>query len=72
MRKGGYDPGQLVQAFARHRIQARADALEEAANKATSFLVGDPSAGVPLRNPMAHEIATAIRSLANNHDERGR
>lgn len=37
-------------------------ALEEAANTATGFLVGDPLAGIPLRNPMAHEIADAIRA----------
>jgi MoxR-like ATPase len=43
--------------------QARREALEEAAKKATSFLVGDPRNGVPLRNPMAHEIAAAIRAL---------
>ena len=43
---------------------ARREALEEAARKATSFLVGDPANGIPLRNPMAHEIAAAIRALA--------
>lgn len=41
----------------------RADALREAATKATSFLVGDPKNDIPLRNPMAHEIAAAIRAL---------
>ena len=45
------------------RQAIRAEALEEAAAKATSFLVGDPHNGVPLRNPMAHEIAAAIRAL---------
>jgi len=49
----------LLETLARHRIAA----LEEAAHKATSFLVGDPANGVPLRNPMAHEIAAAIRAL---------
>lgn len=34
---------------------------ERCAKLATSFLVGDPANGVPLRNPMAHEIAAAIR-----------
>ena len=38
--------------------------LEAAAKKATSFLVGDPAEGVPLRNPTPHEIADAIRALA--------
>lgn len=41
----------------------RADALREAATKATSFLVGDPKNDIPLRNPMAHEIAAAILAL---------
>jgi len=41
----------------------RADALREAATKATSFLVGDPKNDIPLRNPMAHEIAAAILDL---------
>lgn len=50
--------------------QAEADALvaaayEDAAHKATSFLVGDPANGVPLRNPMAHEIADAIRAMTD-------
>lgn len=39
-------------------------ALEEAANKATSFLVGDPAKGVPLKSPTPHQIAAAIRALA--------
>jgi hypothetical protein len=43
--------------------QVRREALEEAAKAATSFLVGDPMNGVPLRSPMAYEIAEAIRSL---------
>jgi len=41
-----------------------AAAYEVAARKATGFLVGKPENGVPLRNPMAHEIAKAIRALA--------
>lgn len=45
------------------RQAIRAEALEEAAKLATSFLVGDPKNGVPLRNPLAHEIADAIRAL---------
>ena len=36
---------------------------ETAAWKASSFLVGDPKNGVPLRNPMAHEISDAIRAI---------
>lgn len=45
------------------RDAARMEAFEEAANTATGFLVGDPLAGIPLRNPMTHEIAAAIRAL---------
>lgn len=36
---------------------------EKAASKATGFLVGDPANGIPLRNPMSHEINTAIRAI---------
>ena len=41
----------------------RAQERERAAKVATGFLVGDPQAGIPLRNPMGHEIADAIRAL---------
>lgn len=44
-------------------ISTPAEMREAAALLATSFLVGDPKNGVPLRNPMAHEIAAAIRAL---------
>jgi hypothetical protein len=37
--------------------------LEEAARKATGFLVGDPANGIPLRSPSPHQIADAIRAL---------
>ena len=37
--------------------------IEAAAMKSTSFLVGAPVNGVPLRNPMPHEIAAAIRAI---------
>lgn len=50
-------------AIYQHLKEQRNAVLEEAANIATSFLVGDPANGIPLRNPMAHEIADAIRSL---------
>lgn len=43
--------------------QAQNDKLEEAADAATKFLVGDPFNGVPLRSPGPHEIAAHIRSL---------
>lgn len=43
----------------------RAEALREAAKKATSFLVGDPQNGIPLRNPMAHEVADTILARAD-------
>lgn len=36
---------------------------EAAAHMATSFLVGDPANGVPLRSPSPHQIADAIRAL---------
>ena len=53
----------LSQIEAESVAQVRAEALEEAAKLATSFLVGDPKNGVPLRNPLAHEIADAIRAM---------
>lgn len=43
--------------------------LEAAAGVATSFLVGDPKNGIPLRNPMAHEIADRIRALKGTTDD---
>jgi hypothetical protein len=52
-----------IDALEAERATIRNAALEEAASKATGFLVGDPFEGVPLRDPMAHEIADAIRSL---------
>ena len=54
-------------AFARHRIasqeQAVRAAIEVAAYKATSFLVGNPKEGISLRSPSPHAIADAIRNL---------
>ena len=44
-------------------LAERDEALERAATKATSFLVGDPENGVPFRSPMPHEIADAIRKM---------
>lgn len=44
-------------------VKAEKAMREAAAHKATSFLVGNPALGIPLRNPMAHEIADAIREL---------
>lgn len=41
----------------------RNKALDEAAHKATSFLVGDPKNGVPLHSPSPHQIAAAILTL---------
>lgn len=38
----------------------RDEAFRNAATIATSFLVGDPANGIPLRNPMPHEIAERI------------
>lgn len=64
------ETGRMMEAWlsARSATQPSAEtvrdaALEEAANTATGFLVGDPLAGIPLRNPMTHEIAAAIRAL---------
>lgn len=60
----------LVPALLKERDEARAalaeaeaNALRMAANKAASFLVGDPLNGIQLRNPMAHEIAAAILNM---------
>jgi len=47
----------------RARLEGMEIMREVAARKATSFLVGDPANGVPLRNPMAHEIADQIAAL---------
>jgi hypothetical protein len=48
----------------RARREARAEAFEEAAKAAVSFLRGDPINGVPFRSPTPHEIAEHIRRLA--------
>ena len=63
---------QIVHIYAGQLITtAEADARVEAAVllereacawTATSFLVGDPKNGIPLRGPMASEVAAAIRS----------
>lgn len=64
-------PGDLRAALARApEVQTLVEAavlraLEAAAWKSTSFLVGDlPN----LRNPMAHEVAAAIRAIAADPD----
>jgi hypothetical protein len=44
-------------------VKAEKEMREAAARKATNFLVGDPANGIPLRAPMPHEIADAIRAL---------
>lgn len=56
-------PADAQAALARIKAEVRKATLREAARKATSFLVGDPENGIPLRNPMAHEIETAILAL---------
>ena len=43
-------------------LAAIVEVSELAAKHATAFLVGDPRNDVPLRNPMAHEIAAALRN----------
>lgn len=50
--------------------RALLEGLRRAASKATSFLVGDPANGVPLRSPMAHEVAAAILSLLTKEEGR--
>lgn len=46
------------------------DMREKSAWTATSFLVGDPTNGVPLRSPGPHEIAKAIRALPLTEGEK--
>ncbi len=50
---------------AQMRAEGRVAGLREAAQLATSFLVGDPFNDIQLRNPMAHEISDYIRALAD-------
>jgi len=53
----------ITRAQADAEIAAAVAAEREAcALAATSFLVGNPMSDVPLRSPMAHEIAAAIRA----------
>lgn len=52
-----------IEALQAQLAEARDKALEDAAMKATGFLVGNPEHGQPLRNPMSHEIADAIRAM---------
>jgi len=59
MREGNEDCCHLVQAFARHRLQARADALAEAAGVAEGNRTDDDS----MWDRAADTIATAIRAL---------
>jgi len=66
-----YEDGRsmIIDAFRRARAVIRRT-LEWAAGEATKFLVGDPKNGVPLRNPMPHEIAERLRSLASMENTR--
>ena len=53
----------ITTAEADARVKAAVLAEREAcAWTATSFLVGDPKNGIPLRGPMASEVAAAIRA----------
>jgi len=65
--EGNHDNDMVVILAARHRIasqeQAVRAAIEAAAYKATSFLVGNPKEGISLRSPSPHAIADAIRAL---------
>ncbi len=45
-----------------HCDELVAAAYLDAARVPTGFLVGDPPNGIPLRNPMAHEVAEAIKA----------
>ena len=54
----------IATALREAEARGRASVREDAAKVATSFLVGDPFNGVPLRSPMAHEIADAILALS--------
>jgi len=47
---------------ATHCDELVAAAYLDAARVPTGFLVGDPPNGIPLRNPMAHEVAEAIKA----------
>ena len=51
-------PAALV-AWRDEAVQAEREAC---AWTATSFLIGDPKQGIPLRSPMASEVADAIRA----------
>jgi len=65
--RDGGAPIEAQEAIARAVIRRT---LEWAAGEATKFLVGDPKNGVPLRNPMPHEIAERLRSLASMENTR--
>lgn len=74
--RGGFDPDQMMpndgprwRYYLDGADAAIAVVLEAAAGVATSFLVGDPKNGIPLRNPMAHEIADRIRALKGNTND---
>lgn len=58
-------PAEARAALDRLIREAEARGMEMGAAKATSFLIGNPHNGIPLRNPMAHEIATAIRAMTD-------
>ena len=66
-RDGLLDPlipiGEAVDAMLAFAAAERNAALDDAAHKATSFLVGDPKNGIPLRSPSPHEIRAAILAL---------
>lgn len=49
------------------RRQGVREGVEMAARAATSFLVGDPHNGIPLRSPTPHQIADRIRSLTGGN-----
>ncbi len=56
--RAALDPDAVAQ-MVQEAVQAEREAC---AWTATSFLVGDPAKGIPLRGPMASEVAAAIRA----------
>ena len=63
-----YTLSESTAALAARDAAMRAAGMREAAGVATSFLVGDPLNYIPLRNPMAHEVADAILARAGQVD----
>ena len=65
-------PSDATAALAARDAAMIARGMRRAAGVATSFLVGDPLNGIPLRNPMAHEVAGAILARAAEIERDGK